>query len=63
MPALFVLAAMAFSKISPPKLGEPPLELHPWLYTPKKGDAHLNTFFRLDKYRVFQQLLTISSQF
>jgi hypothetical protein len=40
MPALFVLAAMAFSKISPPKLGEPPLELHPWLYTPKKGDAH-----------------------
>ncbi|CAC5414478.1 ABCA1 [Mytilus coruscus] len=47
MPALFILASMALAKIRPPSFGEPPLELQPWMYTPKKGAPNLYTFFRL----------------
>ncbi|XP_056020266.1 phospholipid-transporting ATPase ABCA1-like isoform X2 [Ostrea edulis] len=48
MPALFVLLAMVFSEIRPPDNEQPPLELQPWRYVPKKGDKHLYVFYSND---------------
>ncbi|KAJ8306341.1 hypothetical protein KUTeg_016886 [Tegillarca granosa] len=45
MPALFILLAMFFSETNPPFTDPPPLELHPWHYTPDRGDRHLYTFY------------------
>ncbi|XP_035828704.1 phospholipid-transporting ATPase ABCA7 [Aplysia californica] len=45
LPAGFVCLAMIFSLILPPFEEEPPLELQPWMYEPKKGDNFLNTFY------------------
>jgi hypothetical protein len=51
MPALFVLLAMVFAEIRPPNNEQPPLELQPWQYIPKRGDQHLYVFYRYQEYR------------
>jgi len=39
---------MTFSKIHPPVAQMPPMEIHPWLLTPRKmHDNHLYVFYRL----------------
>lgn len=48
LPVLFILLAMTFSLIAPPFSEEPPLELHPWLYKPQRGDPHLHMFYSDD---------------
>ncbi|XP_061181755.1 phospholipid-transporting ATPase ABCA1-like [Saccostrea echinata] len=48
MPALFVLLAMIFAEITPPRDKQPPLELQPWRYVPTKGDKHLYVFYSND---------------
>ncbi|XP_048255576.1 phospholipid-transporting ATPase ABCA1-like isoform X2 [Haliotis rufescens] len=48
LPAGFVCLAMVFALILPPFQEEPALELHPWLYVPQKGDAHLYMFYSND---------------
>ncbi|XP_062578503.1 ATP-binding cassette sub-family A member 7-like [Saccostrea cucullata] len=48
MPALFVLLAMIFAEITPPRDKQPPLELQPWRYVPTKGDQHLFVFYSND---------------
>ncbi|XP_050403065.1 phospholipid-transporting ATPase ABCA1 isoform X2 [Patella vulgata] len=48
LPAGFVCLAMVFSLILPPFEEEPPLELQPWMYTPKTGEPHLYMFYAND---------------
>ncbi|XP_059140192.1 phospholipid-transporting ATPase ABCA1-like [Physella acuta] len=45
LPAAFVCLAMVFSLILPSFSEQPPLELQPWMYEPKKGDNFLYTFY------------------
>ncbi|ESP01294.1 hypothetical protein LOTGIDRAFT_212836 [Lottia gigantea] len=51
LPAGFVALAIAFSLILPPLVTEPPLELHPWLYVPKKSEPNLYMFYSNDNPR------------
>ncbi|XP_064626259.1 phospholipid-transporting ATPase ABCA1-like isoform X3 [Lineus longissimus] len=46
LPAAFVLLAMIFALITPPLTPDPPMEVHPWLMTPK--DGNLKMFFSND---------------
>ncbi|XP_064607351.1 phospholipid-transporting ATPase ABCA1-like [Liolophura sinensis] len=48
LPAAFVCLAMLFALLIPPVTEEPPLELHPWLYTPTGPDPHLYMFYSND---------------
>ncbi|XP_078319655.1 phospholipid-transporting ATPase ABCA1-like isoform X1 [Crassostrea virginica] len=48
MPSLFVLLAMIFAEIKPPENKQPPLELQPWRYVPRKGEQHLYVFYSND---------------
>ncbi|KAK3090139.1 hypothetical protein FSP39_009459 [Pinctada imbricata] len=48
MPVLFILISMVFAKVEPPYTEPEPLDIHPWHYTPKRGDPHLYMFYSND---------------
>lgn len=54
LPAAFVCLAMLFALLIPPVSEEPPLELHPWIYTPSGPDPHLYMFYRygIEKWEI-----------